>query len=253
VQRREALDEVTPSSGACFCRRSRIGDDPGVGEKGGDGPLADLDAVEGRDNIARVIVDEVRGLPDDGFGLPAPRDPRLLRVTTRLAAVPGDRRSLEAWAALAAMSPRTLSRRFVEDTGFTFSEWRQRARLMRAVELLAARRPVTAVALELGYDNVSAFIAAFRRAFGVTPARFRAKRGCFQRRGRFTRMMVAVTDRGELEPARTALSGALPQAPRRPPTGSIRTARGKRADARPQAGAPRPARRLRAHDRATGS
>jgi AraC-like DNA-binding protein len=33
---------------------------------------------------------------------------------------------------------------------------------------------VTAVALELGYDNVSAFIGLFRRGFGVTPARYGA-------------------------------------------------------------------------------
>jgi AraC-like DNA-binding protein len=31
---------------------------------------------------------------------------------------------------------------------------------------------VTTVALELGYDNVSAFIAMFRRTFGVTPGRY---------------------------------------------------------------------------------
>ena len=47
---------------------------------------------------------------------------------------------------------------------------------MRAVEMLAAGTPVTAIALGLGYDNVSAFIAMFRLAHGVTPARFMASR-----------------------------------------------------------------------------
>ena len=37
---------------------------------------------------------------------------------------------------------------------------------------LAAGRPVTVLALDLGYDSPSAFIAAFKRAFGVTPARY---------------------------------------------------------------------------------
>ena len=41
------------------------------------------------------------------------------------------------------------------------------------VELLAAGKPVTAIALDLGYDNVSAFIALFRRMFGTTPGRYK--------------------------------------------------------------------------------
>jgi AraC-like DNA-binding protein len=38
--------------------------------------------------------------------------------------------------------------------------------------MLAADEPVTTVALELGYDNVSAFIAMFKRAMGTTPSRY---------------------------------------------------------------------------------
>jgi AraC-like DNA-binding protein len=47
-------------------------------------------------------------------------------------------------------------------------------RLLKALEWLAAGRPVTAVALDSGYDNVSAFIAVFRQVFGVTPGRYDA-------------------------------------------------------------------------------
>ncbi|MGC0175398.1 helix-turn-helix domain-containing protein, partial [Klebsiella pneumoniae] len=54
-----------------------------------------------------------------------------------------------------------------------FNEWRQRIRLLRALELLAAGKPVTAIALDLGYDNVSAFIGLFRRMFGTTPGRYK--------------------------------------------------------------------------------
>ena len=45
-------------------------------------------------------------------------------------------------------------------------------RLMRALEMLAAGAAVTTVALDLGYDNVSAFIAMFKREHGVTPGRY---------------------------------------------------------------------------------
>ncbi|WP_441256827.1 helix-turn-helix domain-containing protein [Bradyrhizobium sp. 482_C4_N1_1] len=58
------------------------------------------------------------------------------------------------------------------ETGFSFTEWRQRVRLMRALEMLADEIPVTTIALDLGYETVSAFIALFRRTFGTTPARY---------------------------------------------------------------------------------
>lgn len=133
-------------------------------------PTASLNAAQQR--IAQVVMDEICTLPHEAFGLPMPRDARLLRLARALADAPGDTRSLQAWGNQIAMAPRTLTRRFAAETGFSFSEWRQRARLMRALELLAARTPVTTVALELGYDNVSAFIAMFRRTMGTTPSQY---------------------------------------------------------------------------------
>ncbi|WP_459614251.1 AraC family transcriptional regulator [Bordetella sp. 2513F-2] len=129
------------------------------------------DAAQSR--LAGVILDEIRALPPVAMGLPMPQDPRLLRIAKALSERPEDGRRMEAWAEWAGMAPRTLSRRFATETGFSFTAWRQRLRLLRALELLATGRPVTAVALDLGYDNVSAFIALFRRVFGMTPGRYR--------------------------------------------------------------------------------
>jgi AraC-like DNA-binding protein len=53
-----------------------------------------------------------------------------------------------------------------------FNQWRQQLRLVHALRLLAAGAKVTAVALDVGYDSPSAFIAAFRRVLGETPARY---------------------------------------------------------------------------------
>lgn len=131
---------------------------------------APLDAARLR--IAQVILDEVCTLPRESLGLPMPRDPRLLRIARALADRLDDTRGLEDWAAWAGVASRTLSRRFVAETGFSFTDWRQRARLMRALEQLAAGVPVTTIALELGYETVSAFIAMFKRHFGVTPSRY---------------------------------------------------------------------------------
>ena len=75
-------------------------------------------------------------------------------------------------AQLVGASKRTLSRLFTTQTRMSFQAWRQQRRLLRALELLATGDNVTAIALELGYDNTSAFIAMFRRCLGTTPARY---------------------------------------------------------------------------------
>ncbi|MGW9900106.1 AraC-like DNA-binding protein [Cronobacter sp. 153480017-3] len=122
--------------------------------------------------LAGVILDEIASLPQVNLGLPMPQDARLIRIARALSARPDDARRLEEWAAWAGLSSRTLTRRFSAETGFSFTQWRQRVRLLKALELLAAGKPVTAVALDLGYDNVSTFIALFRRVFGTTPGRY---------------------------------------------------------------------------------
>jgi AraC-like DNA-binding protein len=124
-------------------------------------------------HVAQVILDEIRGLPVEPFGLPLPKDVRLQRIAQALIADPADERDLEQWASWGAVSSRTLSRRFVAETGFNFSAWRQRARLMRSLEMLADEAPVQTVALELGYSTASAFITQFKRTFGTTPDAYR--------------------------------------------------------------------------------
>jgi AraC-like DNA-binding protein len=136
-------------------------------------PVGPLDARAGR--VAGVILDEIRAARTDALGLPLPRDARLLRIARALADDPADDRTLEDWARWAAIGARSLSRHFVAETGFTFTAWRQRARLLRALEMLADDVPVTRIALELGYSTPSTFIGLFRRTFGATPAAYRQR------------------------------------------------------------------------------
>ncbi|NMG66205.1 helix-turn-helix domain-containing protein [Azoarcus indigens] len=126
-------------------------------------------------HLAAVILEEIRSLPVEPLGLPLPSDPRLQRIARALIDEPADDRRLEQWAAWGAVSARTLSRRFVAETGFNFTAWRQRARMLRALEMLAADMPVSAIALDLGYSTASAFISLFRRTFGDTPASYRLR------------------------------------------------------------------------------
>jgi len=129
-----------------------------------------LDDAQAR--VVGVVLDEIRSLPRESFELPMPRDARLLRIAQAIADDPSDNRSLPEWADWAHVPSRTLTRRFSAETGFSFTQWRQRARLLRALELLTRGNAVTTTALDLGYENVSAFIAMFRRHFGVTPGRY---------------------------------------------------------------------------------
>jgi AraC-like DNA-binding protein len=66
---------------------------------------------------------------------------------------------------------------FHKETGMTFGKWRQQLRLLHALKELAAGKPVTSVALEVGYESPSAFIAMFRRTLGTTPFRYFAAGG----------------------------------------------------------------------------
>jgi len=122
--------------------------------------------------LVGVLADELSELPPAPLDLPLPQDRRALAVAEALIADPADGRDLDVWARSAGASDRTLSRLFRRETGLTFGRWRQRRRLLAALERLAAGEPVTAVALDLGYDSPSAFIAMFRRTLGTSPTRY---------------------------------------------------------------------------------
>ena len=128
-----------------------------------DGPQARLMAV---------ILDRIRALPAAPLHLPMPRDRRIKPMAEALRDDPADRRSLADWAKTVGASERTLARLFVSQTGLSTGAWRAQARLLKALELLAGGATVTAVALDVGYDSPSAFIAMFRRALGVSPRRY---------------------------------------------------------------------------------
>lgn len=122
--------------------------------------------------LTQVILDEIHTLPATALELPIPKDPRLASLVRRLLSDVSVQLREEQWAENAGLSVRTLVRLFPAQTGLTFTAWRQRARMMRAMELLADGMAVQNVALEVGYDNASAFIAVFRKLTGKTPGHY---------------------------------------------------------------------------------
>ncbi|MEQ9643337.1 MAG: helix-turn-helix transcriptional regulator [Alphaproteobacteria bacterium] len=124
-----------------------------------------------------VVLDEIGRQPTAPLHLPMADEPRLARVMAGVLADPGAETTLAGWARQAGVSARTLARLFESHTGQGFRAWRRQARLLQALAWLSEGRAVTTVALDLGYDSPSAFIAMFRRALGTTPGRLLANDG----------------------------------------------------------------------------
>ncbi len=135
--------------------------------------LTEGPVLEGqRPLLEALAISELRAQSVEPLSLPQPRDRRLLRIATAWAEQPADPRSLKDWAVDLAMSERSLIRAIRRDCGMTFRQWHRQARLLAALEGLAAGHSVTTAALDCGYESLSAFVQAFREVFGVTPARY---------------------------------------------------------------------------------
>ena len=69
---------------------------------------------------------------------------------------------------------RTLERVFRAETGLPAGRWRQYRLLLRGLEEVADGATVQDASVIAGYRTPSAYVAAFRAAFGTTPTRFLA-------------------------------------------------------------------------------
>jgi AraC-like DNA-binding protein len=123
-------------------------------------------------HLIDVIVDQLKAVQTVPLQLPNLSDPRAQRLAEILNADPGNRAPLARVCRVAGASGRTMERLFQEETGMTLGKWRQQLRLMQAMRLLGEGAKVTHAALESGYSTPRAFIAAFRKSLGTTPAAY---------------------------------------------------------------------------------
>ncbi|RTZ44657.1 AraC family transcriptional regulator [Candidimonas sp. SYP-B2681] len=119
-----------------------------------------------------LLLEQINGSSALPLHLPTPRDHRLARICTHIQEHLDDTKTLQEWAMDLGYDQRTLHRLFVHELGMSFSQWRQQAKLLIALEWLAEGRQVLSIALDLGYQNQSAFTAMFRRNLGITPSDF---------------------------------------------------------------------------------
>jgi AraC-like DNA-binding protein/quercetin dioxygenase-like cupin family protein len=125
-------------------------------------------------HVIELILDQVKLVESVPIQLPHPRDPRARKLADRLRTNPPEQRSLGALSKECGASMRTMQRLFAEESGMSLSRWRQRARLIHAMQTLAGGQSVTNTALDAGYSSTSAFISMFREQLGTTPARYLA-------------------------------------------------------------------------------
>jgi AraC-like DNA-binding protein/quercetin dioxygenase-like cupin family protein len=119
-----------------------------------------------------LLADLLTPMPVATIQVRLPSSQPARRVAQALRGSPHDKRTLEAWGHEMGASGRTLARAFAAETGVSFGRWRTLLRLQAALPMLAAGQPVSRVAGRVGYDTPSAFVAAFRRETGQTPASY---------------------------------------------------------------------------------
>jgi hypothetical protein len=122
--------------------------------------------------LMRLLMAEIRRLPQCALDLPLPESPDLTALCERILSDLSTRRPCGFEADSMNTSSRTLYRRFLKETGITFARWKQQARLLESIRRLAEGAPVTTVAMDLGYESASAFSTMFRRSLGIAPRAF---------------------------------------------------------------------------------
>jgi AraC-like DNA-binding protein/mannose-6-phosphate isomerase-like protein (cupin superfamily) len=122
--------------------------------------------------LMTLLQHEMRQMPVLPLSLPFPRHPALAARCRRFLDQPTPHETIEAWAQALGFSRRAFTRLFRRETGLSFVAWRQQACLFTALPRLIAGEAVTAIAIDLGYDNPAAFTAMFKRALGASPRHY---------------------------------------------------------------------------------
>lgn len=129
-------------------------------------------APEKAELVVKLILHELIEASDAPTFLPLPTSAIGRRVADHALADAGMHADVGELASRAATSVRTISRLFPAETGLTFKTWRQRARIVLAIDQLSEGKPVSKVAAQTGFASTAAFSFAFRQVTKMTPTTF---------------------------------------------------------------------------------
>lgn len=122
---------------------------------------------------AEILVNRITQAERHDSYLPNSKDFLLSKILRTISINPGDSTTLKEWATILNSSERNLARLFQRYLGLSFTKWRNRARLLKAIKLLKDDCPSNEMAIELGYSTLPAFRATFRKLLGITPEHYR--------------------------------------------------------------------------------
>lgn len=124
---------------------------------------------EGDMRLLLVLHDQLSAAPRQSTFLPYTNDPLLSRVTAEIERCPAMETPIKEIAEKFGYTVRTLNRRSHQLLGMSLGDWRQRLRVVKAIDLLEQGEKVEVVAYTVGYRSASAFISMFHRMTGRTP------------------------------------------------------------------------------------
>jgi AraC-like DNA-binding protein len=122
--------------------------------------------------INQLLISRIDAASAQTSLITAPADPRLRRICEAIIDDPANNQTIDEWVDKVGMSRRTLTRRFREEMGISFSIWRQQVRLQEALIRLEMGEPVSSIALDVGYEWPTSFSTVFRQTFGASPSHF---------------------------------------------------------------------------------
>jgi AraC-like DNA-binding protein len=127
--------------------------------------------------LARLIIMDLRDAGDASTFMPMPLDPKARQVANLILSDPAGTHDLPTLAATVGISGRTLTRLFPEQTKLTLKSWKQRARIIAAIEQLGQPGiSIKQIAAKLGFSSTAAFSHAFRDVTGETPTAFLSRK-----------------------------------------------------------------------------
>jgi len=126
--------------------------------------------------LLRLILEKLSLAPNVIFQLPFPKDSRLLTMLSMIQKEPWNSYKLPQWGEIVGASSRTLSRLFKNETGLSYSVWRQRLNIQIAISQLTKGESISNISSYLGYESPSAFTHMFKENTGMTPSCYRDKK-----------------------------------------------------------------------------
>jgi AraC-like DNA-binding protein/quercetin dioxygenase-like cupin family protein len=127
--------------------------------------------------LVTLLREALRLVPAPAVDLPWPSSDALRAVADHVAAAPATRDHHAALAKRFGVSVRSLERGFARETGLSLGRWARQARFQFALRRMGSGAAVKTAAADAGYATPSAFVAAFRAAFGTTPGQYFGPRG----------------------------------------------------------------------------